>query len=386
MKGTAVTRDWDPASPDVVADQRVAYDRLRAACPVAHDGADTWTLFRHADVVAAANDPAAFSSRVSRHLNVPNGMDGEEHAAYRAIVERYMSPERVEALAPTCHAIAADVIASTPRDEVFRAVTLGARYAVRAQSAWLGWPAALEETLIAWMADNHAATRSGDHEFTAQVAQRFDTIIRSLIDRARRTPGDDVTTELLAERLGDRPLTDDEIVAILRNWTAGDLGSIAASLGVIVHFLATHQMLQDELRTAAQAGDRVALEDAIEEILRIDDPFVANRRVTTRDVEVGGRTIPAGHRVVLNWTAANRDPAVFPEPDACRPQTNAGANVVFGTGPHACPGRALSLMELAVAISELLIATERVEHAPEMTAVRETPPVGGWRRVPVLLR
>ncbi|WP_245703270.1 cytochrome P450 [Raineyella antarctica] len=380
-----MSADWDPGSPDVHRDQRVAYDRQRTTCPVAHDGSGTWTLFAHGDVVAAANDAKTFSSRVSSHLNVPNGMDGDEHAAYRGIVERYMGPDRVEALAPTCHAIAADVIASTPRHEVFRAVTLGARFAVRAQSAWLGWPAQLEDTLVEWMADNHAATRSGDHVLTAQVAQRFDTIIRSLIDRARRTPGDDVTTQLLAERVDGRHLTEEEVVSILRNWTAGDLGSIAVSLGVVVHFLASHPDLQHQLRTAAVAGDRPVLEAAVEEILRIDDPFVANRRLATVDVEVAGRTIRAGERVVLNWTAANRDPAVLGDPDAYDPPAHAADNLVFGTGPHACPGRALSLMELAVATSELLVATSRIEHAPGQEAVRETPPVGGWSRVPVLL-
>ena len=67
--------DWDPSAPEVVADQRDAYDRLRSRCPVAHDASGAWTLLRHADVLAAANDPVTFSSRVSRHLNVPNGMD-----------------------------------------------------------------------------------------------------------------------------------------------------------------------------------------------------------------------------------------------------------------------------------------------------------------------
>ncbi|QGF25037.1 cytochrome P450 [Raineyella fluvialis] len=358
---------------------------MREACPVAHDGAGTWTLFRHADVVAAAHDPATFSSQVSHHLTLPNGLDGAEHATYRAIVERYMTPQRVEALAPACHAIAAEVIASTPRHETFRAVALGTRYAVRAQSAWLGWPPQLEDTLIQWMADNHAATRSGDHELTAQVAERFDTIIRALLSHARHTPGPGVTTELLAERLAGRPLHEEEIVSILRNWTAGDLGSIAVSFGVVVHFLASHPTVQGDLRAAARAGDRGAIATAVEEMLRIDDPFVANRRVITRDVEVRGRTIPASDRVVLNWTAANRDPRAFSDPEAFRPQVNAAHNLVFGTGPHACPGRALSLMELAVITIELLIATTRIDHAPGHSPVRETPPVGGWSFVPVLL-
>lgn len=377
--------DWDPSAPEVVADQRDAYDRLRSRCPVAHDASGAWTLLRHADVLAAANDPVTFSSRVSRHLNVPNGMDGAEHASYWVVVDCYFIVDWVEVLVPTYRAIAADVIASVPRGETFRAVTLGARYAVRAQSAWLGWPAEVEDTLIDWMADNHAATRSGDHELTARVAERFDAIIRTLLEQARRTPDPGVMGDLLAEQVEGRPLTEDQIVSILRNWTAGDLGSIAVSLGVVVHVLASRPEVQAELRALALDEDRVRLESAIEEILRIDDPFVANRRVTTREVEMGGRKIPIGARVSLNWTAANRDPAVFPDPDAYRPRDHAADNLVFGTGPHIYPGRGLSLMELAVAIGELLRTTVGIEHAAGPDAVRETPPVGGWSRVPVLL-
>jgi cytochrome P450 len=179
-------------------------------------------------------------------------------------------------------------------------------------------------------------------------------------------------------------LTDKEVVSILRNWTAGDLGSLAASLGVLVHRLAAHPDRQDVTRDRVARGEHAAIEAAIEEVLRIDDPFVANRRRTTRDVEIGGRAVPAGDRVILNWTSANRDPRVFGDPDEFRPEDNAPHNLVFGAGPHACPGRALTLMELRVAVTELLASSERILPADEAPA-RERPPVSGWARVPVLL-
>jgi cytochrome P450 len=145
-------------------------------------------------------------------------------------------------------------------------------------------------------------------------------------------------------------------------------------------------VIQREVRAQVEAGDRGALEAAVEEILRIDDPFVANRRVTTREVELGGETIPEGARVLLNWTAANRDPLVFGDPDEYDPAGHAAANLVFGVGPHVCPGRDLTLMELRVVVEELLARTSWIEPAPDRPAVRETPPVGGWARVPVVLR
>lgn len=370
-----------------MAAARGAREPERGRCPVAGGDHEPVVLERHADVVAAALDPLTFSSRVSRHLKVPNGLDGAEHARFRALIDRYLAPAPVARLEPELRRIAADLAGSLPRDGAVDAVgAIGARFAVRAQSAWLGWPAELEEVLLRWMDDNRAATRSRQPARTAAIAERFDRIVHSLID-ARRAAGaaapDDVTTALLRERLEGRPLSDEEIVSILRNWTAGDLGSIAACVGVIVHRLAVDAELQDRFRAAGR--DAADLDPEIDEILRSDDPFVANQRVVTAVVEVGGRRIDAGERVLLDWTAANRDPAVFDDPDAHRPAANAPHNLVYGIGPHVCPGRGLATLELRVAIEELLAATGAIALAPGPGPTREAAPYGGFATVPVVL-
>ncbi len=377
----------DPVEIDTgQADQREVYDALRGRCPVAHEDG-SWVALRHAEVVAAATDPATYSSDVSGRRAIPNSLDGAEHAAYRAVVDRYLTPERVAREEPQCRAHAAAILDALPRDVTVKTIgQIGVPYAVRSQSAWLGWPSSLEDELVAWMQDNHAASRSGDRARTAEVAERFDQMIHTLLDARRGRPATDVTGELLGESVDGRPLSDEEVVSVLRNWTAGDLGSLATSVGVIVHFLATHPDVQREVRALVGAGDRSGVESSVEEILRIDDPFVANRRVTTREVALGGETIPAGGRLLLNWTAANRDPLVFGDPDEYDPVGHAGANLVFGIGPHVCPGRDLTLMELRVVVEELLARTAWIEPAPDRPAVRETPPVGGWARVPVVLR
>ncbi len=79
--------------------------------------------------------------------------------------------------------------------------------------------------------------------------------------------------------------------------------------------------------------------------------------------------------MVLNWTAANRDPLAFAEPDAFNPHEHAADNLVFGIGPHVCPGRALTLMELRVIVWELLSQTAHIGMSRERDAVRELPPV-----------
>jgi cytochrome P450 len=384
----SVTTDAHAEATEPLPDLRTELDARREACAVEHDGAGTWTLLGHAEVVAAARDPETFTSAAGSHRAIPNSLDGAEHAAYRAVVDRYLTDSAVAAQEQQCQMHAASIVDALPRGQTVDAIAqIGTPFAVRTQATWLGWPAGIEDELVAWMADNYAATRSGDRARTAEVAARFDGLVGRQV-RARREAGegapDDVTTRLLHETVNGRPLTDDEVVSILRNWTAGDLGSLAASLGVLVHRLATHPDRQDIARDRVAGGEHTAIETAIEEVLRIDDPFVANRRRTTREATVGGQTIPAGDRVLLNWTAANRDPRVFGDPDEFRPEENAADNLVFGIGPHVCPGRALTLMELRVAVTELLSRTERLLPADE-PPVRERPPGSGWARVPVVL-
>jgi hypothetical protein len=160
--------------------------------------------------------------------------------------------------------------------------------------------------------------------------------------RRRRQMGNtapkDPTTELLAITVNKELLPDADIVSILRNWTAGDLGSMAAAVGVVLYFLATHPEVQEGLR--AHPGN---LAPAIDEMLRIDDPFLVSRRVTTVATRVAGFTLEAGMRIYLNWTSANRDETVFGDPNAYRPEEHAAHNLVYGTGIHVCPGRPLAV-------------------------------------------
>lgn len=371
-------RNWE--------DQRSTFDALLTTCAVAQDDG-RWVILRHAEVVAAATDPGTFSSRVTARRAIPNTLDGADHAAFRAVVDRYLTDDRVAREEDQCRGHAATIVDALPRGVTVKTIaSIGVPFAVRSQSSWLGWPPDLEEELVEWIRDNQAATGSGNRDRTTEVAERFDRIIHALLDARRNAPPTDVTGELMNDFVNGRPLTDEEIVSILRNWTAGDLGSLATAVGVMVHFLAADPQTQQDLRTRAEAGDRRALTAAVEEILRIDDPFVSNRRVSTRAVSLGGETLAEGAQVLLNWTAANRDPLVFGDPDRYDPQNNAEANLVFGIGPHRCPGRALTLMELRVMLEELLGRTSWIEPAPDRPAVRETPPMGGWARVPVVLR
>lgn len=352
-----------------------------------------WELRSHELVADAARDPERFSSRFSAHLHLPNGLDGEQHRAYRTLIDRYMTPGRVAALEPQLRRVARELVAElagggSDRGAAVRldaVAGLGAPFAVRAQTCWLGWPHELEQTLLDWIEANHEASRSGIRARNDAVAREFDGIIHSVL-APRRAAGDgaadDVTTELMRDEALGRPLTDEEIVSILRNWTGGDLGSLALCVGVIAHFLATNTAVFERIRSGIGRTELAAI---VDEILRIDDPFLYSRRVTACPVDAGGTAIAAGERVRLDWAAANRDPGVFEQPERFDPAAHADRNLVYGAGPHHCPGRSLATTELCLLVEELVAASERIELDPAASPQRAEFPIGGYARVPLLI-
>ena len=364
-------------------DVRACTDELRSRHEVVRNTDGEWILLRHADVLAAALDHKRFSSRVSRYLQIPNGLDGEEHDRYREIIERYLSREALAPFVPVFERVASRLVADLPRHTVLDAVgDIGAVYAVRAQCAWLGWPSELESRLLQWIQYNRSATRSADPARRHEVAEQFDEIVRSLILPRRSTDGqgpDDLTSRLCCERIDGRPLTEAELVSILRNWTGGDLGSIALCVGVLLAHVARHPELFLRLRQAPD--DQV--EAVIDEILRLDDPFVSNRRVTTCPVRISGQDIPKGAIVKLNWTSANRDENIFGS-NRFDPEAHAAANLVYGAGKHVCPGRLLASWELRILLQALVATIQTVELVGGQQPERETAPAGGYRRVPVV--
>ena len=215
-------------SPEVQSDQLRAYDRMRRDCPVAHSEHLGWSVFRHADVEAIAQDHTTYSSTVSAaHPAVPNGYDPPEHDVYRSLVDRYFAPGEVAGYAESFAAIARELTESLPDDGQVEFIDRFAlSYALRTQRAWLEWPDYTEVALRDWVARNQRATLDGDRDAIEEVAGDFDDAIRRVIAdrRAGDGPTQDPTSRLLTERIDGAPVTDELIVSILRNWTVGELG------------------------------------------------------------------------------------------------------------------------------------------------------------------
>ena len=367
-----MTKDALPSSqhtssnntPDALAD----YDTLRSKCPIVHNPGLHWTVLRHADVTHILEDHQTFSNAVSTHLSVPNGMDPPEHTMYRAIVEKYFTPERMAAFTPALQHLSTDLV-SACQGEVDVVKMLSEPFSVRAQCAFMGWPDDLHAPLLQWIADNHQATRSGDRQQQTIVAQQFDSYIRAQLAIRRQSAAvaypTDVTAELANECIDGVPLSDAALVSLIRNWTVGELGTITACVSIICNFLANRTDIQALLRHNPQM--RAA---AIDEILRIQAPLLSNRRITTKPVEICGQLLGPGERLTLLWASANRDEAVFgPEADRFDLNRDPQQNLLYGKGIHMCPGAPLARLELGVLLDALLAGTSHIG------AVANTPPI-----------
>jgi len=253
-------------------------------------------------------------------------------------------------------------------------------FAVEAQCAFLDWPGDLHQPLLQWTRRNHAATLSGDRAVMDEIALEFDGYIGDRINESRSAQDsarDDTVTRLLKEQVEGRTLTDEEIVSILRNWTVGELSTISACVGILAHYLALRPLLQQQLR-----GRPEQLPAAIDEILRIHPPLISSRRVTTRAVEVGGCTVSTGERITLMWASANRDEAVFGDPDEFRLDRDPDENLLYGAGIHYCPGAPLARLELRIAMEELL-GRAQAFGLSERAPTRASYPASGFTSLPL---
>lgn len=288
------------------------------------------------------------------------------------------------ALEPRCRRIAVDLLqALRAREEVEFITEFAQPFPFKTLCTFLGWPSETWENLRGWTHGNQEAALSRDREAGAALAREFAGYVTEA-RRVRREAGgdasDDIFTGLMVTAVEGAALSDEEIVSLLRNWTAGH-GTVAAAIGSLVFHLAGHADTQQRLRR-----EPALLPAAIDEILRADGPLVANRRTTTRDVTIEGRKIGAGEKLSLNWIAANRDGRAFNEPDTVRFDRVPRDNLVFGAGIHYCLDAPLARLERRVAMEELLARTTTIEIGVTEPPRREVYPSNGFRAMPVRLR
>jgi cytochrome P450/ferredoxin-NADP reductase len=360
--------DWDPLDPAHHGDPTQIHAHLREQCPVAWSErfGGFYALTRYDDVVAASLDVATFTSAQKttipditgpeRPPRAPVEMDPPIHTAYRDVLNRFFTPDRMRVIEP--------VIRRTARELIGRCVALGDTDAVasftfylpiRVQCIFLGISIEDAETIksLANRATNAAA--AGDAAAQKQVNDAFYAYVQGIVEARGRTPYDanDMISALLHEEIDGRRQTVADVVGTIRLFLQAGHGTTTNMLGSIVRHLGTtpadQRRLRDEPRMIPQA---------IEEMLRLWTPVRLVGRKTTCDVELHGRTIPKGSKVALMVAAANRDAAVFDNADTVNFDRKPNRHIAMGHGVHRCVGAALARAQLRIGLEELLSMTD----------------------------
>jgi cytochrome P450 len=171
--------------------------------------------------------------------------------------------------------------------------------------------------------------------------------LRASLLAAAAQPG---APSLLATAARDSGLAPDEVVS---NAAVLMFGGIETTEGMICN--AVWYLLSDPAQLSQVRADPALLAGAVAESLRLEPAAAVVDRYATADVRLGGAGIRRGDLVIVSITAANRDPAVFPEPDRFDiRRRSARHNLGFARGPHFCPGAELARLETRAAISALL--------------------------------
>jgi cytochrome P450 len=392
---TPPDREFDPFDPANDDDTHALYASMRERCPVAHSDRwnGFWSLFRYDDIRGVLRDSRTFVTSVQNVVpkvaftgrRPPLHLDPPEHTPYRRALNPLLSRERSAVLEPAVRAYARELVAELRCEPAGAIVDVSRRYAakipVHAFTLFLNVPAEdMQAIHSAWLAYNAALQNADDAQVKRQSLRLYD-IARRLVSARRERPEDpavDPTSALLAARHEGRPLPEEMIVGTVRQVMVTGMVAPTVVLGSMVAHLAREPGLQDELRAAP---DLVA--PAIEEFLRLYSPYRGFARTAVRDVTIGGREIRAGEPIALVFTAANRDPAAFNDPDRFELGRPEGRHLAFGLGPHMCAGVEFARMQLRVSLTELLAGTSGFGLAGplEMTRWPEYGPVG----VPVRL-
>jgi cytochrome P450 len=202
--------------------------------------------------------------------------------------------------------------------------------------------------------------------------------VRGWIGERHTAPGDDLISGLIAARERDDALNEDELVSTCVLLLAAGHQTTLHGIGNATLALLRHPHAQDALR-----ADPAGLATAVEELLRYDGPLQRVWRTARTDLELGGQRIRSGDDVVLVLGAANRDPAVFPEPDRLDIGRRDQRHLAFGHGAHFCLGAALARLEIRVAVGRLLERLPPLKLASDALEWRSGSMVRGLRALPV---
>jgi cytochrome P450 len=398
----------DFASAEAIRDPYTLLARLRREDPVHWNGRlGAWCLSAHADVERAFKDPRLSSDRIrpfvagqtraspehARLLGDCLGLwmvfnDPPTHTRLRGLVAQAFTRRAVEALRPQVAALVHDLldaVADAGRMDVVADFAYPLPATVIADM--LGVPRADVDDLKRWSDDLATfvlAARANPEKYAIAAASlaEMNAYFERLVAERRARPGGDIIDALIAAHAGEDRLTLEELLAscVLLLFAGHETTTHFIANGL--RALVLHPEAMADFR--AGADDRNRLRNALNELLRWDGPSISQLRVAAEDLDWGGRRIARGERVYLFIAGANRDEAVFPDPDRldlARP--NANRQLAFGSGIHLCLGAHLARLEGEVAfpiLADRLAGLRLLDEEPEWS---DSLVIRGMRAMPV---
>ncbi len=342
------------------------------AAPDFEGGPGFWFVSRHADIVEVSKTPEVFSSHVGgtsvRDFDARNlaaiqqmmlNLDPPQHSQIRKIISRAFTPRTVQGMFASIDEHADRVIAGLGNGGEFDLVPrFSAEMPLFVLADILGIPSDERHLLFDWTNrmvgfDDPAA---GDRSSYVSAFMELFAYAHKLTAAKRKTPTDDVWSMIVNAEVDGERLSDDDLDRFFQ-------------LLVIAGNETTRNLLNGFVLTMSEHPAQLALlrrepdllGGAIEEVLRWHPPILQFRRTAVADYELGGQQIRAGDKVVISYASANRDAAVFDQPDRFDITRSPNPHLAFGTGQHFCLGNAVARLEAKVLLAKLLQRFDTIE-------------------------
>lgn len=383
----SITAEYDPFGTEAVKDPYRVWARMRREAPVYRSpmGSDEWMVSdpenaaavflvtRHEDVAYALEHPELFSSADDKngpdvppevHEELAKGLplsptlyntDPPAHTRLRTLVQMGMSPTRVAENEPATQRTGFALARQLPPGSAELLDAFIRPFANAALLGFLGIPPEDHDRVLAWNRLWEELFIPGkpleDQRRAAQQVVAYQAYYSRAVDDRRDAPRPDLLTRLARAQTdrGER-LTMAEIAwCLMELISAGAANTVDGLANVLL------VLLSEPARWSAVTADRSLLPDAIEEGLRLEGPTQWLPRTAAADVELGGVAIPAGSTLMLMYQSANRDPAVFSDPDMYLPgRKDSKRHVAYGRGVHYCIGAGWSRMAIRAGIEALI--------------------------------
>jgi len=370
-----------------------AYAWMRANAPVYYDEAnDLFAVASYSGVKAVSVDPDTFSSAQGIRPKLPQlpmmiDFDAPEHVRRRRLVSEGFTPKRVRAmegeLRHICDAIIDTVCEKGSCDFV---ADIAAPLPIIVIGNMLGVAPSDRDDLLRWSDDMLKALGSPDASLMDRAATAFveytGYINPVFEDRRARHSTDDLVGVLCHAEIDGDSLDDDSLIhETLLILIGGDETTRHVISGGFEELLAH----PDQRARLAADPNPDALQCAIEEMLRWVSPIKNMARSATRDVELEGTKIEKGQELILLYPSANRDAAVFEDPDTFDIARSPNPHMAFGFGAHFCLGNQLARLELKVMIERLLARLPDLHLAVDRSDLprREANFISGIEEMPV---